>query len=140
MVFHDVYETIYKRPWTPSDGRMLRQKVGGNYQRQKQLLDEGDPAKWDPTLLCLVLLDNMWNTVLSPNQRLAISDLKEIRNEHFAHASEASITSENFAKIVGSIEKAYRVLFKDKECESSTVARMKLLAAGKLIIIYMYRN
>ena len=120
---------MHNKHWTASDGKILRQKVGGNFRRQRQLLDEGDPTKWDPTLLCLVLLDSMWKTVLSPNQLLAISDLKDIRNEHFAHSSEASISSDSLAKIVSEIENAYKVLLKGKECELS-ITRMKKIATG----------
>ena len=126
---------MHGRDWIKADGKILRQTISCTNNRQKDLLDEGDPTEWDPTLLCLILLHKNWKGVLTSDEILAISNLRDIRNEHFAHSPETNISSTDFAKILSEIEKAYGTLLKGKANESLIITSMKQLATGKCMCI-----
>ena len=135
-VFRNVYLRKHGVSWSPEEGETLRKSIKSvRFSSQKDLLDDGDPEKWDPSLLCLVLLDAMWQTKFTSFERCAISDLRDLRNDYFAHYSKACMTNSDFTQLVTAVKKAYADLLSGK-ARTLSINRMIAICNGKYLNVY----
>ena len=136
--FLDLWNSSHGVKWQHSNGKKLRKKLEEKLDLNstlQKLLDAGDPEKWDASLLCLVLLNDLWrsNTVSCRKIR-AITDIRDIRNNFFAHHHEAGTSKIDLTRIINLIEKAYNVLLDGKPNKVQSIKRLRDIETGTLYI------
>ena len=134
--FLDVYEKYSGKRWSAHYGQDLRKDMEAAdafiFDHQKKLINKGDPAKWDTTLLCSVLGTNIWGDKLSGDKRKAVDEIRKLRNYCFHHST-SEVSSTKLSNSVKTIERAYRALIQDRSKQSLSIERMKQVSKGELI-------
>lgn len=129
-----------KKDWIGVYGKtlfsQLKQKGVNLFKKQEQLVQNGDIAKWDFTLLASILLmgrrHNFWG--LSAHQCVAINELRDKRNNLCCHNPSASILTNDFEKQVKEINRAVTTLFSGTK-GTNVVSSINEAARGNFIII-----
>ena len=110
------YKTTYGE-WkdTPQNGLDFKNgESPANQRKNARLLAtmiNGDRREWDCTMLFYAILysDSIGHG-LSPLFRTNVDDLRNFRNEDFAHMTEGQLSNADFSVTVGKVETAFRAL------------------------------
>ena len=110
------YKTTYGE-WkdTPQNGLDFKNgESPANQRKNARLLAtmiNGDRTEWDCTMLFYAILysDSIGHG-LSPLFRTNVDDLRNFRNEDFAHMTEGQLSNADFSVTVGKVETAFRAL------------------------------
>ena len=89
----------------------VRMESSANRRRNSDLLStmvEGDITQWDCTkLFYAILFSTSIGVTLDPAVRNHVNDLREFRNESFAHVNQGEVSSSDFQKIVNKVLQAF---------------------------------
>lgn len=106
-------------------------EVGYKFDPQKDKLDEGDPSKWDPTLLCYVLKHSVWHSVLDQAVRTEISRLGIIRNNYFGHLHSMYVSTGDLKDVIQEVKKAFETIMDGKAEKNSVIGTLEKIETGK---------
>ena len=119
-LFKQEWDNRYKATYgewkdTPQNGLDFKNGESPDNQRKNARLlatmIKGDRGEWDCTMLFYAILySDSIGYGLSPLFRTNVDDLRNFRNEGFAHMTEGQLSNADFSVTVGKVETAFRAL------------------------------
>ena len=124
-----------------TSGDQLLRSLGENFTKSNDLEEKmktGDVGKWDITLLCKIFRFSNLKFDKDSSEGKEINNIREIRNEFFAHRSSLSCSVDEFEKHITRIKTAVRKLFgENTERKISAIEKspidQKMIEESKLI-------
>ena len=145
FLFKQEWDNRYKAThgeWTdsPQNGQDFKNgESPGNQRKNARLLAtmvNGDRAQWDCTMLFYAILysDSIAGHGLSPLIKINVDDLRNFRNEDYAHMTEGQFSNADFKITVAKVETAFRALGLSA-VEIQTVSKQTTFPTDELQIV-----